>query len=313
MNEEKKTSPLPLIGTILLLALIGAAMCYAYFSPARRSCAYAADGETEKAGELYEAWVKDNQVEAFFLRLMVPRSAEYVLQAFIRGEVTYEDASGRLMSLAKLEAPLGNARRTAEKVQEIYGSVKAWDLASELEKKGDTRGAMLAYRSVSEKDARYARASEKADALEETYKSEVLASIGEPGTVHAYEQAKSALEEALSVLPDDEGLKAAHKTLKETFALKIKTETLPVAADYIEKGYYYEAITMLEKALTYNEQDAEVKTLLAKATTRYETFVRSQVSICLHNGDREGAVQLLDRVREELPEDVVFAQLQSAV
>ena len=299
--------------TALLVMLLVALMVYAWISPARRSYDLAVNGETAAAQQLYVERVTGSAFESFLLRCMIPRGAEAVLSAYEEGGLSYQDASARLKTLSVLEAPLTNAGRTAERLESLYKSGQAYSLAQSYEAEGDYRSAMLSYRMVTDTDGSYSDASQKAAEAEEKYRSSVLASVGVPETEKEYREAVRILEDALAVLPGDETLSAAQTTLRQTFAVRIKEAAVPKAQEYIAEGYYKQAIDLVNRALVYNEQDMDLKTLLRTATADYEDFVRSQVNIYLGNGDKEGALSLLERVRADLPGDAVFEQLYQTV
>ena len=319
-REQKNRSRNPsgggagkIILTVLLLAIFCALMFYAWYSPARRSYDYALNGEANAAMQLYGEKVSGNQFEAFLLRCLVPQGANTVLSAYEEGSLHYQDASARLKTLSDLETPLTNASRAAERLEAMYKSGQAYALAAKYEKEGDYRSAMLSYAMVESRDGRYADAAAKQAETEGKYRDSVLASVGVPETEAEYEQAVQVIEDALAVLPGDETLEAAMTTLRQTFAVRIKAKTVPKAQEYIAQGYYKQAIDMLNRALVYNEQDIDLKTLLQTATSNYEDFVRSQVSIYIGNEDKEGALLLLERVRADLPDDVIFEQLYKTV
>ncbi len=90
---------------------------------------------------------------------------------------------------------------------------------------------------------------------------------------------------------------------------EVKSQAIEKAEEYIEKGYYKQAIDILKIVQTYNQSDLEVQTLLTKATTEYEDFVKDQVQIYLENRDWEGAMTLLERASEDLPDNAIIDQL----
>lgn len=297
------------VWTVLALIILAAVMFYIWFSPGRRSFQYAVNGQTQSAKELYGRSVRDNVAEAFILRMLTPRGARSIVDAYRSGEIAYTDAAERLRTLSEMEAPLNNAARASETMEALYKSDEAYRLGEKSEAEGDFRSAMLAYRMVAPKDSRYEAAAKKAVDMENRYKSEVLKMIGVPETEEEYASYVKTLEASLAVLPDDGALTDAMAALKQNFAVRIKAQTVPVMTDYIAKGYYAEAIELGKRALIYNPEDADLKSLVAGATTNYEEFIRSQVNIYLANGDKEGAKAFLDRVGQDLPGDPVVAQM----
>ena len=294
---------------ILPAILLAAVLLYVLYSPARRSCQLVMDGRAEQAGELYRKRVEGNRMEAFFLRLLVPRSASAIFNAYTEEKIGYNEALERLKTLALLETPLNNAAKMAEKAESGFRAKQALEQAKEYGKEGDYRSAILSCRMVEETDERYAEAARMAGEMEERYKKEILEQTGSPESEADYAEARRRLESALAVLPDDRQLRDALNILQQSYALFVKYTVIPVARDYIAKGYYRDAIAMIDRALPYNEQDMDLKALRSKAVSLYEEFVSSQVEIYKDNYDQEGALRLVEHALEDLPGDPVFEQL----
>ena len=312
-KEESGSGAGKVVGTVILLVLLGALAFYIWYCPARRCYQYAVNGEKAAAEALYRERVSGNSFESFLLRCLVPRGAKAIVDAYDKGEVSYTDASMRLQTLAELETPLNNAVRAGERLQALYKSEEAWQLAQKSEESGDLRSAMLAYKLVTKEDSRYETAARKAAELEEKYRSSVLTSIGVPESESEYQEAAASIEAALSVLPGDKSLTDALTALKQNYAIRLKAQTVPTVTDYIAQGYYKQAIELCRHALSYQEQDADLKALLAAATTDFEEFARSQVSIYLANNDKAGAIAFLEQISADLPQDAVINELWKQV
>lgn len=294
---------------ILPAILLAAVLIYVLYSPARRSCQLVMNGQTEQARELYRKRVEGNKMESFFLRFLVPRSASAIFDAYTEEKIGYNDALERLRTLALLETPLNNAEKMAEKAESGFRSKQALELAKEYSKEGDYRSAILSCRMVGETDERYAEAVRMAGEMEELYKNEILELTGSPESETEYTEACRRLDSALAVLPDDKQLRDALSAVQQSYAQFVKYKVIPVARDYIAKGYYSDTIAMIDRALPYNEQDMDLKALRSKAVSQYEEFISSQVEICRDNYDDEGALRLVEHALEDLPGDPVFEQL----
>jgi tetratricopeptide (TPR) repeat protein len=252
-------------------------------------------------------------MEAFFLRLLVPRSASAIFDAYTEEKIGYNEALDRLRTLALLETPLNNAEKMAEKAESGFRSKQALEQAKEYSKEGDYRSAILSCRMVEETDKEYAEAVRMAGEMEEQYKNEILEQTGPPESEAEYTEACRKLDSALVVLPDDKQLRDALSALKESYAMFVKCRVVPVAREYIAKGYYSDTIAMIDRALPYNEQDMDLKALRSKAVSLYEEFVSSQVEIYRDNYDDEGALRLVEHALEDLPGDPVFEQLYEEI
>ncbi len=301
------------IGAALLLALIMFFMFMIWYSPARRAYTLALNGEKEAAEALYQEDVKGSTLEAFLMRMLIPRGASSIVKAYQGGKVVYEDALSRLTQFTEFESPLHNAERQAEKLKSLYVSAEAFTEAQKMEEQGDIRSALYAYRMVGSGDSRYEEAQSKVTELEGLYKAEIITSAGSPKTREEYEHAVAVINDGLEAIPGDVTLTDKLTTIRQSFAMTIKSQTIPKATEYISKGYYKEAIDLIQEALSYNEQDIELRTLLTTATGNYEDFARNQVGIYLDNKDPKGARAFLDRVSADLPDSTVIRQLYGRI
>ena len=105
---------------ILPAVVLAVVLLYVLYSPARRSCQLVMDGRTEQAGELYRKRVEGNKMEAFFLRLLVPRSASAIFNAYTEEKIGYDEALERLKTLAsgvrlQIEAGSGAGERIRQR------------------------------------------------------------------------------------------------------------------------------------------------------------------------------------------------------
>ena len=298
--------------SILGIVLIGL-VSYLWISPARRASVLATSGKVEEADALYEKSVKGNPVERFLARLLVPKAADSVCDAYNGGSIAYSDAYARIQELIKIEEPGTHASKTAQKLDELNISKSAWEEAQAYAEAGDVKNAMLSYRKVVEGDANYEAARQNAADCEDAYKNLVLDTAGTPVTNEEYEKAIAYLEAALEVLPDSTLLSDKLESIRMEYGQKLKKEAIEKARTYIDSHYYAEAIELIKTALPYNEDDSDLLSLLAEAKKAYEDFARGEVSVYLESGDIEGAQQYLEKVAEVIPDSTVIQQLITSV
>ena len=301
------------IWSVFMILLVLALMFAVWYLPSRRAYMDVMQGNTEEARTLFHEKVEDNTLQRFIIRMMVPRGAASIVSAYDKKDLTYSDAVDRLKTLAEFEEPLNNASKEAEKLETLHTSAEAARLGAQYESEGDTLNALLAYRLVSEKDSNYDTASQKIAELEGQYKSQVITEAGSPTTEQEFLKAEALLQNALEVIPGDVKLQDQLTTIRQSFAGNVKSQAMSKATDYISKGFYKQAIDLLDQALTYNEEDLELKTLKETAIRNYEDFVRSQVSVYLGNNDKKGAKALLKRAKADMPDSTVVKQLADTV
>ncbi len=294
---------------IILIALVS----YLWISPARRASAMATAGKIEEADALYEKSVKGNPVERFLVRLLVPKAADSVCDAYNKGSLAYSDAYARIQELMKIEEPGTHAAKTAQKLDDLNISKSAWEEAQAYAEAGDMKNAMLAYRKVAEGDVNYDAARQNAADCEDAYKNLVLDTAGTPVTNEEYEKAIAYLEAAVEVLPESTLLSDKLESLRMEYGQKLKKDTVDKARSYIDSHNYAEAIGLINSALAYNENDSDLEALLAEAKKGYEDFARGEVSVYLEAGDIEGAQQYLAKVAEVIPDSTAIQQLITSV
>lgn len=312
-RKNKSRSLIFNIWSVLMILLVLALMFTVWYLPSRRAYMDVMQGNTVEAKALFHEKVESNTLQRFIIRMMVPRGAAALVNAYDQRELTYTDAVDRLKTLAEFEEPLNNASKAAEKLETLHTSAEAARLGAQYESEGDTLNALLAYRMVSENDSNYDTAVQKIAELEGQYKSQVITEAGSPTTEQDFLKAEALLQNALEVIPGDVKLQDQLTTIRQAFAGTVKTEAMSKATDYISKGYYKQAIDILDRALVYNEGDLELKTLKETAVRNYEDFVRSQVSVYLGNNDKKGAKALLKRASADMPDSTTVKQLTETV
>ena len=294
---------------IVLIVLVS----YLWISPARRAAAMATSGKIEEADALYEKSVQGNALEGFIARLMVPKSAESVCDAYNSGALAYSDAYARIQELVKLEGTGKRAVAAAEKLEELNASKSAWEEAQAYAEAGNMKDAMLSYRKVSESDTNYDAARQNAADCEDAYKNLVLDTVGTPVSNEEYEKAIAYLTAAVEVLPESTLLSDKLDSIRMEYGQKLKKDAVDKARSYIDSHYYAEAIALINTALPYNEGDTDLTSLLSEAKKSYEDFARGEVSVYLEAGDIEGARQYLEQVAQALPDSTVIQQLMTSV
>ncbi len=299
---------------IVLLLLIAAALAaYAVWSPARRTFMYAHAGNADRAVEVYRSEVFPNPVEKTVLSLLAPPGIDSVFDAYNRSDIHFEDAAGRIRTLGQVGNASGTAERKLNQLETLYNSKVSFLTGEKARESGDYRAAMQAYRKVVKEDKNFTAASELADASEEAYVKGILEQVSAPASNEEYEAAIALLEDAQEALPDNREIADALSGIRQKYAASLRSSAMSTASSYIEQGFYKEAIDLVNEALVYNEQDAELITLRNTAVRRYEDFVTEQVDIYLKNKDLDGAVALLEKAASDLPDSRAVAQLYTAL
>lgn len=294
---------------IVLLILVLASLVYLLYSPAIRTIRLIRASNLEGAEAVYDATVKDSGAESFVLRLFAGPASDRILSDYNEDNVNFDQAQKELKLLQKLEDPANEVASRLDRLKTLRSSKKAYAAGITAEQKGDYAAAMTGYANVSEEDVHYEEAQERAQSMAKKYKNQILKTAGSPKTEAEYERAIETLTAAQKVLPKDQDFSETLSALKQGYSSVIKEQATDTANDYISKGYYKQAIDLLNKALTYSENDMELQSLLTTATTDYEEFVKEQLEIYQENKDYDGAMTLLERVRKDLPDDAVIDQL----
>lgn len=294
---------------IVLLILAVAAMGYALYSPALRTIRLIWSSNLDGAEAVYRATVADSGLESFVLRTAAAPAADRILKNYNADEITYDQAQKELKLLQKYEDPANAVVFRLDRLKSMRTSKKAYAEGIEAEQRGDYASAMTAYSKVTEEDDHYQDAQTKVQNMAAKYKKQILKAAGSPTTEAEYEKAIDTLTAAQKVFPKDQDFSEQLSSLKQGYSALIKDQATQIAKDYISKGYYKQAIDLLQKALTYSENDMELQSLLTTATTDYEEFVKEQLEIYQENKDYDGAMELLERVRKDLPNDAVIDQM----
>ena len=298
---------------VIALLILAALTAYIIWSPARRAFTYAAAGQTEKAVALYKSEVFPNRVETMVLSLLAPYGIDASLHAYNKSTIHYEDAAGRIETLGTIGNAKGTADRKLNQLDTLYSSKVAFLTGEKEREEGDYEAAMQAYRKVVREDANYNAASELAAQSEELFVKDILDRTSSASANEEYESSIRILEEAGKAVPDNREISDALSGIRQKYAASLRKTAVETASSYIEQGFYKEAIDLVDEALAYNEHNADLIALKNTAVNKYETFVTEQVDIYLKNKDLDGAVALLEKASQDMPDSKAVARLYIAL
>ena len=293
-----------MIFILFLLALV----VYSLLAPSVRTLRAAMGGD-EAAVRSTSQNIGNYPFEETVFSFLTPLCADYIVSSYNKGTISAADAGDELCLLLEAGADGNRIKARMNQLETLTASKKAWRAAEKAESSGDYATAMVKYASVAESDAHYREASEAASRMAQEYKNTILGSIGTPTTAEEYRKSIVVLTKAVKLLPDEQELSEQLTTVRQEYAALMRTQVIEKAKEYEKKGYYYQVIVMINKALKNNPDDEELQKILVTVTNAYDDFVKSQVQIYEDNRDWKGAMALLERVRKELPDDAVIDQL----
>ena len=294
---------------IVILVIAGALAAYLIWSPGRRALSSAAAGKTAEARTIYEKEVSGKPTEEIFLMLTAPFGMDRVFSSYNHGNIYYEEASAIISTLGEIGKGESASARRLNQLSTLYDSKVAFLAGDHAREKGDARTALLNYRKVVREDLNYRTAMDLADQMKDQFISEVTGNTDSLSSDEEYRNAIAVLEDAAAVLPDDQTVKDTLSKVRQSYASDLKSHAVSTGSEYIEEGHYKEAIDLINDALSYNPQDADLITLRNTAEQKYEDFVSSQYKIYMDNKDLEGAGKLLDRAAKDLPDSQEIAEL----
>lgn len=297
------------IVTAFFVALLILIVGYAWLSPGLETLREIRMGNVKQAEKTYENKVNGTVLEMFMVRALAPVTGDFILRDYNCERVGYARAEDELELLSKLEYPANKTASRIDSLASMETSKRGWVRGEQLDKAGRYEEAMTSYAMVDENDIHYKTAQSRAEATATKYKKQILKETEDLKTGKDYEQAISVVEAARKVLPQDQDFSDRLSALKQQYSSILKSETLSTARQYIQKGYYKQAMELAKQALTYNPNDLELQNLQTTAQNDYENFARDQVAIYIDNKDYQGAMKLMNRVRRDLPDDAVIDQL----
>lgn len=300
------------VRSVIFVLILAAAAGYILMSPTIRTVrAVMSTSEADIVDESQK--IKENAFEREFFSILAPLCADHIVSSFNKENVSASDAANELKLLALAGADEDQIALRTNELNVLISSRKAWRAARKYEAAGDYAEAMAGYASVVESDIHYEEASKAAASMASQYKDTILSSLGTPKTEEEYKRAILVLTQAVRLLPEETSLAEHLTTYKQAYSALKRNELIETVRDYDKKGYYYQIIQMVNKALRNNPDDEELQKFYITATNKYEDFVKAQVQIYEDNRDQAGAMELLERVRRELPDDAVVEQLYETV
>ncbi|MEE3420899.1 MAG: zinc ribbon domain-containing protein [Lachnospiraceae bacterium] len=311
-KEKRKHKIKVTVRWLIFILILLALAVYSLISPSVRTMRGAMHAD-EEAVAASSSKIGENALEAQLFRFFAPYCADSIVSSYNRGRTSAAHARTGLALLKQAGADEDKISKSEGSLKTLIDSRKAYLAAKKAEEAGDYAEAMAQYASVAEEDIHYQESSEKAQTMAEEYKDKILSSLGTPTTAEEYRKAISILTKAKELLPNEQDLDEKLTTYKQEYSSLMRDEVIRTAKDYTARGYYYQVITMINKVLKNNPDDEELQKMLISVTGKYDDFVKDQVSIYEENSDWDGAMKLLERVRDELPNDAVIDQLYETV
>ncbi len=320
VKPPKKKWSGPKKAFVTLVSLLGVvAVCAAVltvivmFSPAKEVSDALEHADYDNAVSVYRSDVQGVFFQEKLLDFLLSRQTSGMLDAYESGELTYEEARGKLEALAQMPEmeAASDCAQQLEMLDELFASKKAYRAAEEYYADGDYAAALAEYKNVVESDSNYDLAQERIVEATDGYREEILNQVGTPESDAAYETAITLVNTALSVLPGDEQLTQKLDELKSSYSASVKSRALTDGSVAISEGRFEDAFSLISDALQRNEGDPELQALLASAQTEYVSYVGGQVADLVSQDDYDGALALIDAALSVLPGNETLQNLRS--
>lgn len=317
-KSKKKVAVLASVVGILLLA--GAIAIYVLVSrandPVNQYESAIQSGDFEAAAQLYRDELrfgdgdKLSEAESFTITY-----AESIRDAYIHGEIEYDDALAQLQETGKLGIISSDelAPLIAE-INEMRTSRAAYEAAQKDAEAGDYKSAIGEYRKVITADSNYSDAQTQLATAIGNYKEQVMEEVSYLESDKLYEEAISMIRAALIVVPDDADFLTKISDFEQEIANEIELIVDGIvrsARGKISSSADYEgALSELRSGISSYPNNETLKTTLSEIESAYIDIVLNDAAALAANSEYESAVAALNAALRLVPNN---ASLKSAV
>ena len=269
--QPKKKSKAGLIIVLVLVVLLlagGGIFAFMWMNrPITKVADAFAEGDMDQVVEIYEEVGEKDKAE---VEAQAKTYAIDMVDNYLSGaeDVDYETLSETLESLC--EDILADDEEVAAKVQlaqAVNASREAFETAEEHKANGNYQEALASYAEVIADDAVcYDDAQAAITEVKDTVRSEAIAEAEEYMSWEDYWSARDVLNGALAILPDDAELQDALVAVDEAEVQGEVDYYIECAMDYVEWGYYSDAIYTLESALEMYPGNSDLTAALEAVT-----------------------------------------------
>lgn len=223
---------------------------------------------------------------------------------FVSESISYETAKHNIETfIGSGFATKGSGEAILEEVETLNESREAFARAETCFAQADYANAILEYSKVIEADDNYETAVQQSATAKELYKQQVLS---ETENVSGKEECKAAIDkinDAMTVLPEDEELAQRYDELSKQYAEIIKKEAFAAADKAVANGDYETAVNIIRESLPYCQNDKEYMNYWNKLQSDYLSYIDTTASGFLAKGDYQGMLNVLERAYSLLPEN----------
>ncbi|MGN0538994.1 MAG: NPCBM/NEW2 domain-containing protein [Candidatus Fimenecus sp.] len=308
---SKKTKAIIILcsiaAVILSVAIAGAVLFFT--GPAYEVYSQMKDGDYEDAADTYLSDVEDNFLQKAFSKAILKNYPEKILNDYQNAKLDFDQAMEALDALAKMGY---NTESAADTITKSNASKKAFELANEYYEDGDYENAIREFSKITDDSEKYGEAQTQLTELYSKYTQTILDSASNSADSGNFKDAVSLIGTALELVPA--GSENANKlnSAAAQYTEKYKEQVLAEASEMINGGKYIEAISLLDDAITYNEND-DFKNMRTTAEKKYVETVTASVNDYLAKEDYISASRTVNDAVSKLPASAELKALQKKV
>lgn len=219
------------------------------------------------------------------------------LEDYNNGLASYESVSEWLKQMSGSFGELKSVSAAQAALNELKASKDQFQQAASAETSGDIAAAIEHYSNVSEQDTQYTSAQEKASALKERYKTEIIDQANKLADSGDYAGAYAVLKECQSQLGDDVDIAQLIEEYTDGIRRNDIQASLSEAEEKAQSGDYLGAINLLKKTDEQYSSDSQVTAKLAEYKQRYKEQVVQEANGDAENGDWTKGYELLTNAK----------------
>ena len=293
--------------TILLLGIL---LYYVNcIRPVNTFRALYADGQYEQALTLYENTLSKVGGNARKAEQCVREHLENSWSQYEAAAIEREQMETAYAAAEKYPALEADLAALKPQLTALYTSRAAYEEGCTLLEAGQYLDAMARFSSMSENDSLYIEGTAKSQEAQKGYCQQIVNQTGALMTQAQYEDAMTAVEDALTRFPGDATLTAQKEVIYNAYKDYRKQTSMAEAQTALDQGNLEEALRILAPLKKDYPDDADLSALTDQYETSYCSQIAEAASPLLEERQYQQAFDIVSPAYDIFPENETIAGL----
>lgn len=309
MSKGKKAGIICLIILTSLVILTGTMAVLFFTGPVVKIDHFMQSEQYAEALYEYQSNVRGDIIQESLLEVLLKNRTDETIVRFKSGEMSYDATVEALNTLEEM-----GFEKSRDRIPEITASQESKQSLSagdQFYETGEYGKAIEEYSKIPEDDENFETAQSKLKELYPKYIDSVIATVQSYNASKQYQEAISYVNTAYDLLPDSVDTSKLESAKAESL-YEYKSNILNESTELINDAKYIEALTLLDKALTVDD-NGDFHNMRTTVEDKYVASVTDTVQKHLDDEDYISAARVVNNALTVLPNNAELNALKQSV